>query len=322
MLSACGAADPDDGRLTPYRLVVPDGLDAPPEPDTPLTEELVTLGERLFFDPVLSRDGSVSCGSCHRPELAFADGRAVSVGVDGRTGARSAPSLLNVAYHPLLFHDGGAFSLEGQAVAPLENPVEMDLPVGEALDRLRADPSYAADFDAAFPGGEGVSVRTFTRALGAFQRTLLSADARFDRFHTGDPTALSVQEQRGLSLFEGPARCGTCHTGPLLTDFGFHDVGLAGDDPGRAVITGDPADVGRFKTPSLRNVAVTAPYGHDGRFPTLDAVVRHYVRGGDGTPNQHPNVRPLPLSDAEGDALVAFLGTLTDTTRFATPSRP
>ena len=308
--SGCDVSAP----VTPARVEVPlpEGFDPlPVPPQNPLRPERVALGERLFFDPLLSRDQTISCGSCHFPELAFADASPKSVGVDGRLGLRNSPSLLNVAYRPVLFWDGGALFLEGQALVPIEDEREMDVSVDTVLARLRADASYAAQFEEAFDG-QGPSIQTLTYALAAFQRTIVSAPTRFDHFQNGDASALTATEQRGLELFD--LHCQACHAGPLLTSDGYRNNGtsVTDEDPGRERITHQTDDRGRFKVPSLRGAARTAPYFHDGRFATLQDVVDHYDRGGDGTPGQSAHVRPLRLTESERSALVAFLNTLDD----------
>ena len=306
----CDAAGPSGPATVAVR--VPDGFaPLPVPPQNPLRADRVALGERLFFDPVLSRDMSVSCGTCHLPERAFTDGRERSLGVEDRLGLRNAPTLLNVAYRTSLFWDGGALFLESQALVPLEDHREMDLPVEDALDRLRQHPEYLTLFAEAFDG-EVPSVRSLTYALAAYQRTLVSAPTAFDRYRNGDDGALGAEARAGLALFQ--AHCQSCHAGPLLTSDGFENNGAAvtDEDPGRERITFSAADRGTFRVPSLRAVARTAPYFHDGRFQTLEAVVAHYDRGGDATPGQSPRVRPLRLAPAKRDALVAFLRTLDD----------
>ena len=308
--SGCDASGPDGPATIEVR--VPDGFaPLPVPPQNPLRADRVALGERLFFDPVLSLDGSVSCGSCHLPELAFSDGRARSLGVGGQTGLRNAPSLLNVAYRKTLFWDGGALFLESQMLVPLEDEHEMALPVDDALQRLRQHPEYPALFAEAFDG-EGPTVRTLTYAIAAYERTLVSAPTAFDRFRAGDDTALADDARAGLALFE--QHCTSCHAGPLLTSDAFENNGVAvtDADPGRERVTFSDVDRGTFRVPSLRAIARTAPYFHDGRFETLDAVVAYYDRGGDGSPGQSPRVRPLRLTEAERDQLVAFLRTLDD----------
>lgn len=306
----CDGSGPESPTLV--SVPVPQGFaPLPVPPQNPLRADRVALGERLFFDPVLSRDRTVSCGSCHLPELSFSDGRARSVGVGGATGLRNAPSLLNVGYRPTLFWDGGALFLESQALVPLEDPHEMDLAVDHALARLADDPSYVAAFAEAFDG-EAPTVQTLTYALAGFQRTLVSAPVALDRYRAGDASALAPAERAGLALFE--THCQSCHAGPQLTTDRFENNGTAvtDADPGRERITFSADDRGTFRVPSLRAVARTAPYFHDGRFATLGAVVDHYDRGGDATPGQSPRVRPLRLSSEDRAALVAFLQTLDD----------
>lgn len=289
------------------------GFPAVPVPEhNPITAEKVALGERLFFDPILSRDRTVSCASCHDPDLAFADPRALSVGVEGRVGARNSPSLVNVAYQRLFFWDGGSRSLEGQVLGPLEDANEMDISLDTVLTRLRQEASYAQEFEEVF--GEGPTIPTLTQAVAAFQRTLLSGGSPYDRFLHDDPAALTSAQQRGLVLFEGKAGCFTCHNGVRLTDDSFRNNGLAfaNADSGRARITFQAADFGAFKVPSLRNVALTAPYMHDGRLATLATVVAHYNQGGTGARNQDAAIQPLALTAEEQADLVAFLQALTD----------
>ncbi len=295
------------------QVTVPDGFDPVPIPAfNPLTAAKVELGRQLFSDPILSRTEAVSCASCHEATRFFIDGKPRSIGVEGREGLRNAPSLLNVAYQRLLFWDGGSQTLESQVLAPLENEAEMDLPLDAVLERLMNHPDYPTRFVEVF--GEGPSIPTLTQAIAAFERTLVSTGSRYDRFQTGDTQALTTLEREGEALFFGRAQCSTCHSGFLLTNQQFENNGLRPTeaDSGRARITLNPQDVGRFKVPSLRNVAWTAPYMHDGRFATLEAVVAHYDAGGEGTQNQHPRIQPLHLSTQEKDALVAFLHTLTD----------
>ena len=308
--SGCDNSGPEPPALV--TVPVPQGFaPLPVPPQNPLYADRVALGERLFFDPVLSRDRTVSCGSCHLPELSFSDGRQRSVGVGGATGLRNAPSLLNVAYRKSLFWDGGALFLESQALVPLEDPHEMDLAPEAALERLREHPDYPVLFERTFDG-EGPSVQTLTYALAAYQRTLVSAPVAFDRYRAGDTSALSPEARDGLALFQ--THCSACHAGAQLTTDGFENNGtsVTDDDPGRERITFASGDRGTFRVPSLRAVARTAPYFHDGRFQTLEAVVAHYDEGGDGTPGQSPRVRPLRLTSGEKAALVAFLQTLDD----------
>ena len=311
ILAGCGIADSE--VRDPALLDVPAGFDPVPIPaHNPLTVEKVELGERLFHDPRLSETGTISCASCHFENVAFADPRPLSPGVHGRLGIRNSPSLVNVAYLDLLFWDGGAFTIEGQALGPIEADFEMNMNLGQLIQRLESDASYMEAFETVF--GEGPSVATLTQALAAFQRTIRSGGSRFDRFENGQTSALSQQEQRGLTLFRDKANCASCHTGFLLTNQAFENNGIepAGTDSGRARITGNPADYLKFRVPSLRNIDVTMPYMHDGRFQTLEQVVEHYDRGGSGVRNQSSLIQPLHLTDTEKADLIAFLRTLTD----------
>ncbi len=276
----------------------------------------VQLGRRLFMDSILSEDYSLSCASCHRPEFAFADTSAVSIGVHGRRGTRNTPTAMNVTERPVLFWDGRAASLEEQALMPISNPVEMNLPVDSAIARLLRHTEYPDLFMQAF--GELPSRNTLARALAAFQRSMETSSA-YDRFMLGDSAAISAQAKRGLEVFNEKGLCIECHFSGDLTGDEFRNIGLFDGqkfyDTGRFVITQDSADLGKFKTPSLRNVAVTAPYMHDGSFKTLREVIDYYDRPDDIAP-LHINrdtllKRPLQLTEQEKQDLEAFLHTLT-----------
>lgn len=289
--------------------------------DNPLTADRVALGRKLFYEPLLSRDSSVSCATCHVQALAFSDGLPVSRGVEGRVTLRNAPSLANVAYVPKLNRDGGIPTLELQAQAPIFAHEEMDFTIAEFLGRISSDPLYQRMFRDAYgrePDAYGIS-----RALAAFQRGIISGASRFDRFeYQGVADALSIAEQRGRELFlSDRTDCGSCHVPPLFTTHAFENIGLytAYADSGRARITHLPADNGRFRVPSLRNVALTGPYMHDGSMTALREVVEHFNRGGVGHANQSALVRPLNLTSQEVDDLVAFLHTLTDTELITAP---
>ena len=312
LISGCQIIGPDDPEPAVV-LDVPATFDPIPIPDhNPLSRSKVALGERIFFDPNLSRDSTISCASCHLPELAFADPEPISIGIDGRLGLRNSMSLVNVGYQSLFFWDGGALTLENQVFAPLQDPNEMDAELDDILRRLNADESYAQDFDEAFE--LEANLQTLTQAIAAFQRTIRSGGAPYDRYLEGDEDALNESEKRGLALFEGKANCSTCHSGFLLTNKAFENNGLlvAPADSGRARITLQADDYGKFRVPSLRNVALTAPYMHDGRIASLADVVAHYNHGGVDTRNRNEVIVPLKLSDQEQSDLVAFLNSLTD----------
>ncbi|HUF51415.1 MAG TPA: cytochrome c peroxidase [Longimicrobiales bacterium] len=280
--------------------------------ENPLTHRKVQLGCRLFFDPLLSADRSVSCASCHRPEHAFADTVARSRGVYGRTASRNTPSLLNVAYARFLSWDGAAASLEEQALRPIHNPLEMDLPLPVLVERLRAQPEYRRAFHAAFVDDD-ISATLVARALASFLRTLRAGGAAVDRYRAGDATALSAAARHGFEVFAGKGRCTSCHLGPMLSDDAFHNTGVSWGtgDSGRFMLSGSEHDGGVFNTPSLRNVARTAPYMHDGSMRTLEDVIEFYDRGGQPNPRLDRDIEPLRLNTQEQRALLTFLKSLT-----------
>jgi cytochrome c peroxidase len=323
-----GVSAPRPPGTTPFDLRVPPHFPQPRLPaDNPLTLEGVALGEKLFFEKRLSGNDTQSCASCHRPERAFADeGRAFSLGSAGQLGARNAMPLFNLAWSDAFTWDGRRTRLRDQALAPIQDAREMRQSLAQTVAKLRADGDYPALFARAF-GSAGITTERLGLALEQYLYTLVSADAKFDRALRGE-VPFSDEEKRGLLLFiteYDPARgrrgadCFHCHGGNLFTDFQYHNNGLdsAFRDRGRAAVTGREADRGKFKTPSLRNVAVTGPYMHDGRFPTLEAVIDHYSTGVHRTATLDPNIAKHPeggvsLSDADKEALVAFLKTLTD----------
>jgi cytochrome c peroxidase len=285
--------------------------------DNPTTPEKVRLGHLLFFDPVLSENNDLSCAGCHHPDLGFSDGRAVPVGPTGRALARNAPSLWNVAYSNHLFWDGRVESLEDQALVPLMHPDEMAVSdPGAMAAEIAAIPDYAALFDAAFGGGaDAVTAENISRALAAFQRTLISNDAPFDRYAAGEFDALTPQQRRGLAIFRsGATRCFECHSAPTFGSDTFRVIGLPSDDPGRAAVADDGV-FGAFKVPSLRNIALSAPYMHDGSLATLEDVVDFYEKGGGrahGFEKVDVFVNPFDLTTQERADLLAFLYALTD----------
>lgn len=302
-------------------VAVPDHFPALAVPQAnALTEKRITLGRRLFFDTRLSRTGTVSCSSCHLPAQAFADVTAVSFGVDGMAGDRNAPSLGNVGYAPALNADGGVPSLELQVLVPLHDENELDFNDPEAVAALGQDPVYTRLSEVAY--GRDFDNFVITRALAAFQRTLISGNSKYDRVQLGLDT-FSEEEQAGLDLFTSETtQCASCHSGVFQTDFDYANVGLYADYPdlGRQLVTTNSEDGGKFKTPSLRNVALTAPYMHDGSLATLGEVIAHFNAGGVGHPNQDPRIQPLGLDAAQQGQLLAFLHTLSDSTFLANPA--
>lgn len=298
----------------PVLWQVPQGFPVPPVPaDNMPTHARWVLGKKLFFDPVMSRDRTVSCASCHLPAFSFSDTVAFSKGVEGRTGTRNAPSLANVAYHPYLMREGGVPTLEMQVAVPVQEHHELDDNLVLIGERLREDSLYVRMAREAYDRDPDPYV--ITRAIAVFERSLLSGDSPYDRYVAGHSGALSASQRRGMALFfSARTQCAGCHGGFNFTYYSFSNNGLyvAYDDPGRYRLTGLEDDRALFKTPSLRNVAVTAPYMHDGSIPDLRAVVEHYRAGGAGHPRQDSSVRPLDLSDEEAGDLVAFLHALTD----------
>lgn len=296
--------------------------------NNPLTVEGIALGRRLFYDPILSADSSMSCATCHLPELGFTDGKAVSEGVVGLEGRRSAMSLVNVGYyHSGLFWDGRSPSLEEQALHPIRDPLEMAYNWIDAASRVRKSPGYFDWFRDAF----GIRRRSeidsvlIGKALAQFQRTLISKDARFDQVQRGEAT-FTESEKRGWTIFfdaspkMAVSECNHCHVDPLFTDLTYQNNGIQRvkqledfQDPGYGTVTKNRYDNGKFRVPTLRNIARTAPYMHDGRFKTLEEVLDHYASGGHPAENLNPNVHPLTLSARDRADLLAFLNTLTDT---------
>lgn len=312
-------------------------------PENPVTPEKVSLGRRLYFDKRLSRDGTVSCATCHDPQKGFADGKRVSTGIQGKQGTRNAPTVLNAVFYELQFWDGRAQSLEEQAKGPMINPVEMGMAShDDVVKAVRAVPEYQKAFAAVF--GREPGIDDIVAAIATFERTAVSGDAPFDRFMAGEKAAMSEPAQRGWELWNGKARCNTCHpfggATPNFSDNRFHNIGVAAKardfaalarqaaseaDPaklafhadfselGRFVASKQPKDIGAFKTPGLRDVALTAPYMHDGSEATLLDVVKFYDKGGEPNPYLDGGIVPLKLTEQEMQDLVEFMQALTGT---------
>jgi cytochrome c peroxidase len=277
-------------------LVIPLGLDLymPVPEDNPLTAEKIDLGRTLFFDRRLSRDGSIACATCHDPDRAFSDGRAIAVGVSGRVGRRNAPALINRGYGRAFFWDARLRTLEEQVLKPIEDPNEMDSTIARAVARV------------------GLTPDDVSRALASYVRSILSGNSRFDRFINGERAALSADETAGLRVFRGKGNCTACHVGPNFTDERLHNTGIAVRE-GRLIDVG--AGRGDFKTPTLRDVARTAPYMHDGSVETIEDVVEFYDRGGNSNPALDLELRRLRLTAEEKRTLAAFLRALTGDVR-------
>lgn len=309
--------------------------------ENPTTAAGLALGKALFFDPLLSADGTVSCATCHRPELAFTDGRPVSIGINGQSGRRNSPSLTNVGYlHKTLFWDGRADDLESQALHPVADPNEMGGSWPVLISKLRKHPEYWPAFQRAFGLSRTSELNPdhVGKALAQYQRSLISANAKYDRVQRGEATYTKA-EALGHAIFFDLAdepdpvfaklptgECAHCHIPPHFTNQQFFNNGLDEAptleefrDKGRGVITKNHYDNGRFRTPGLRNVALTAPYMHDGRFNSLDEVVAHYNSGGKYAENRSPNVFSLGLTADQAAGLTAFLKTLTDSSFVSNP---
>ena len=314
----------------------------------PLTPAKIELGRKLFFEARLSADGNISCATCHKPELAFTDGKTVAEGIFGRLGTRNSISVLNTMFNNAQFWDGRSDTLEQQAIEPLVNPLEMgNSSHDDVIDRLRALAGYRAEFQTVF-GGE-ITIGRLAQAIASFERSLVSGDSPFDRYVAGDERAISEEAKRGFAIFRGRGRCARCHSfseqRPFFTDFSYHNTGVAANDPnfdklarqaataaesvrakdllgqlakqrggqelGRILVSYQLFDLGAYRTPSLRNIALTAPYFHDGSARTLADVVRFYNGGGKANINLEEELHTLGLSEDDQDDLVAFLMSLT-----------
>ena len=302
----------DDGSVE-FGLTI-QMLDAMPTlPGGSQNRDEIELGKMLFFETRLSLDKSLSCASCHDPAKGFADGKALATGFAGKELKRHSPTVLNSAFNKLQFWDGRSPSLEDQALGPISNPDEMNMVDGEvAIERLNQVPLYREMFQKAY--GQSPTMKGVARAIAAFEKTLVTPDSPFDHYLKGDKKALSVAEKRGLLLFISKASCSQCHNGPNLSDNEFHNLGHGNsEDLGRYKVTGEEKDKAAFKTPSLRNVALTAPYMHDGSLKTLEEVVDYYSHGGGNGPNKSNLIVKIDLTNQEKRDLVAFLKTLTGT---------
>ncbi len=296
-------------------MEIPKGFPAIDFPEgNEFTKARWDLGKRLFFEPAMSLDSTISCASCHQPSLAFSDEVAFSKGVNEALGTRNSPSLANVAYQPYLTREGGVPTLEMQVLIPIEEHNEFNFNVVLIVDRLTADPSYLEMAQNAY--GRALDPFVITRALACFERSLISGYSRFDQFQNYDKTsALSPSEISGMNLFfSAQTNCSKCHSDFNFSNYAFVNTGLYESyaDDGRYRLTGIESDRALFKVPSLRNVGITAPYMHDGSFNTLEEVVDHYQTGGKNHPHKSNLLQPLSLSELEKDELVQFLKTLTD----------
>lgn len=312
-----------------YSPVLPEGFPQLEQPsDNPMTVDGIQLGRKLFFDPILSVDSTISCSSCHLPSRSFADGLASSPGVAGST-PRSSMSLINVGFHHHgMFWDGRAATLEQQALMPVEDPLEMGEQWPRVEEKLRNHQDYPADFRKAFgiANSDEINKELAAKALAQFERSIISGgNSRYDRFARGE-IFLEENEYNGYLMFFDfeptlpDAECGHCHNAPLFATNDYFNNGLQSSpdlesfpDKGLGLVTGRATDNGRFKAPTLRNIALTSPYMHDGRFTTLEEVVDHYNSGGHPSPNKNPLLYPLQFTESQKQDLIAFLHTLTDT---------
>jgi cytochrome c peroxidase len=287
-------------------------MDIPYPSDNAPTAERQQLGRKLFFDPRLSGSGSISCATCHNPGFSWSDGLPRAIGHGTKQLDRRTPTIVNLAWAQALFWDGRADTLEEQALGPIQAAGEMNSNLDEMVLRLRGIRGYRVLFERAFPN-EAISTATVAKAIATFERGVVSGKAPFDRWVAGENSAIPVAAQRGFALFTGKARCSVCHTGWRLTDDGFYDIGVAANDIGRGKIT-PRIELSQFafKTPTLRNVALRAPYLHNGSAATLDEVMDLYNRGGVvRRPSLSPEIKPLRLTAGETSDVIAFLQTLT-----------
>lgn len=307
-----------DGKDPEVHFVRPDGW---PKPvynfkHNPLTDDGFKLGRKLFFDPILSRDGSTSCASCHTQWSGFTHvDHSLSHGINGLKGKRNSLALFNLAWNTSFMWDGGINNLEVQPLGPITNPVEMDNTLENVVHKLDTSHAYRLRFYKAF-GDSIITGQRVLKALAQFTVMFESFNSKYDKYMRHEPGGeLTAQELSGLNIFR--QQCATCHPEPLFTDYSFRNIGLPVDtglnDIGRMKITGNPADSLKFKVPSLRNITASYPYMHDGRFHTLRQVLDHYTGGVVNSPTTDPKVRqPMPLTDQDKQDLIAFLQTLTD----------
>jgi cytochrome c peroxidase len=298
--------------LGPQRLGPLPPVVAPP--NNPQSSAKIQLGKQLYFDTRLSKDNTISCATCHNPAMGWSDQGPTSKGIAGQMGGRRSPPVSNAAYIPLQFWDGRSPSLEDQAKGPIQNPIEMGNTHQEMIRTVADIPGYVEAFKRVFGTGP-LTVQQVADAIAAFERTVVTTDSKFDRYARGDHAALTKLEKQGLEVFNGKGHCTACHWGPNFTDGRFHNLGVPAKDPknpdlGRYVVTKNPADMGAFKTPTMRDVSLRAPYLHDGSEKTLESLIDFYDRGGGSDPNLDPLMVPLGLSKLEKKALIAFIRTL------------
>ncbi len=316
-LVACQEDEEAVPTYQPALMEIPEGFPDVLFPEgNEFTKARWELGKKLFYDPVMSADSSISCASCHDPALAFSDQVALSLGVEQRPGTRNAPTLANVAYHPYFTREGGVPTLEMQVLVPIQEHNEFDFNILLVAERLAADSQYVHLAAEAY--GRPPDAFVITRSLACFERSLLSGTSPYDQYlHGGNSTMLSAAALRGMDLFFNErTQCSQCHSGFNFTNYAFENNGLyeVYADEGRFRLTHDSTDLARFKVPTLRNIELTAPYMHDGAFPTLESVIEHYQAGGKNNPHKSTLIGPLYLSEQEKQDLLEFLKSLTDET--------
>ncbi len=301
-----------EGRMVPNIGPLPS---AAPNPPTNVNYKAkIELGKQLYFDGRLSKNNAISCAFCHNPGTGFADPRQFSIGIGGGKGGRQASTVFNTGFNRLQFWDGRAGSLEEQAIAPIQNPIEMGETHENVVAKLQNIKGYRSQFRAVF--GTDVSIEGIAEAIAAYERTVISTNSAFDKYVSGDKGAMSDAAVRGMAVFKGKGRCMLCHNGPNFTDNEFHNLGVPQvgpmkEDLGRYYVTKRDRDRGAFKTPTLRSIAITAPYMHDGVFKTLEEVVEFFDKGGGRNPNLSLLMKPLRLTKREKADLVEFLKALT-----------
>lgn len=321
-LSGCqsGPRTADGAPVTPAQLARAAGTpwsEIPAPADNPVTQSKVELGFRLWFEPRLSGNNRMTCATCHHHMTGYSNGERTAAGINGQRGNRNVPTIYAAAGSHEQFWDGRASSLEEQALGPIENPIEMDARLPDVIKKLKAHPYYPQKFQEAF--GTDVNADGIAKAIASFERALKVKPSAVERFWAGDKDALTAQQKQGMAIFNSSkGRCVACHSGPDMTDRRFNNIGVGFEPPfrpdrdlGRYAVTKRDEDYGKFKTPTLRNIALSAPYMHDGSLATLEEVVDFYNQGGHDNPNLDPRIGELGLTVDERAALVAFLKALT-----------
>lgn len=284
-------------------------LDAMAVPqDNPMTQDKIALGQTLFNDPRLSANNTVSCMSCHNPQIGYSNGVPVSPGINGKVGTRNSLSVINAGYYSSFFWDGRAKTLEEQALGPIQNPVEMGQNLDALITKLNGIPYYQTEFKKVF--NDNVSKDNLAKAIAAYERTIVMDKTPFDQYLGGNDKAITDEAKQGMVLFAGKAGCIQCHAGKTFSDNQYYNIGITSNDPGLFNVTKKEEDRGKFRTPQLRGLLYTAPFMHNGQMKTLADVVAFYNKGGDKTPNQSQLIKPLNLTDQEQKSLVAFLESL------------